>query len=57
MLPTKVEIKLKKLNGAKWSNLNFPRTVMKNICEDESPKIGKPDSVEEQIDAVALTDL
>lgn len=58
MLPTKVEIKLKKSNGASWSNLDIPRVLPKTLLETEE---GKPEesevTLEDQVDAVDLSDL
>ncbi|XP_054258498.1 cysteine and histidine-rich domain-containing protein morgana-like [Macrosteles quadrilineatus] len=56
MLPTKVEVKLKKTSGASWSTLDIPRAVPKPATPPEVEE--KPDvTLEEQVDAVDLSDL
>lgn len=53
MLPTKVEIKLRKSNGATWSNLDIPRPKQSHTVELEKEEI----TLEDQVDAVDLSDL
>uniref|UniRef100_A0A1B6GUF1 CHORD domain-containing protein n=1 Tax=Cuerna arida TaxID=1464854 RepID=A0A1B6GUF1_9HEMI len=58
MLPTKVEIKLKKSSGASWSNLDIPRSSSKPTAEPEKAEpVQKEITLEEQVDAVDLSDL
>lgn len=52
MLPTKVEIKMKKAEPGSWSKLDFPRQVTET-CEKPSVQ----DNITERVDAVDLSDL
>lgn len=54
MLPTKVEIKLKKAEPGSWSRLDIPR-VPGSQKNDES--IQNEEQISSQIDAVDLSDL
>lgn len=53
MLPTKVEIKLKKAESGSWAKLNVPRT--NEIETDENDK--NDESISAQVEAVDLSDL
>lgn len=57
MLPTKVEIKLRKSNGAHWSNLDFPRTKQTLQSEQVEQEEEEDSTLEDQVDAVDLSDL
>lgn len=54
MLPTKVEIKMKKAEPGSWAKLDFPRTcdAQENIENNEDN-----DSIVDRVDAVDLDDL
>ena len=54
MLPTKVEIKLRKKEPGSWAKLDFPRQ-QKSLPEES----GEPDSnnISAQVDAVDLSDI
>lgn len=55
MLPTKVEIKMKKGEPGSWSNLGFPRTGRAN--SKDNWEIDEESEVAEQVEAVDLSDL
>lgn len=57
MLPTKVEIKMKKTNGALWSNLEIPRPKPQPTEVKEKTPEPAEASLEDQVDAVDLSDL
>lgn len=52
MLPTKVEIKLKKAEPGSWAKLDFPRATEKT--EEDSQN---DENISAQIEAVDLSDL
>lgn len=52
MLPTKVEIKLKKAEPSSWSKLDIP----KEAAPQQAPK-EEDNSITERVDAVDLNDL
>lgn len=53
MLPTKVEIKLKKAELGSWSKLDIPREIKSKISESSE----NIDTLDTQIEAVDLSDL
>lgn len=53
MLPTKVEIKLKKAEPGSWSKLDIPREVKPEISESKE----NVTTLNSQIEAVDLSDL
>lgn len=53
MLPTKVEIKLKKAEPGSWSKLDIPREVQPEISESKENVA----TLNTQIEAVDLSDL
>lgn len=53
MLPTKVEIKLKKAEPGSWSKLDVPRDVKPEISESKE----NVTNLNTQIEAVDLSDL
>lgn len=53
MLPTKVEIKLKKAEPGSWAKLDFPR-----ITEEKTEENGQNDeNISAQVETVDLSDL
>lgn len=61
MLPTKTEIKLRKLEPGSWSNLDFPRVqeTVEEAKQIPTPKSSKDteSSLASKVDAVDLSDL
>lgn len=53
MLPTKVEIKLKKAEPGSWSRLDIPRI----LDSQENESIQNEEQISSKIDAVDLSDL
>lgn len=53
MLPTKVEIKLKKAEPGSWAKLDFPRATEEEIEEDSQ----NDENISAQVEAVDLSDL
>lgn len=53
MLPTKVEIKLKKAEPGSWAKLDFPRATEEETEEDSQ----NDENISAQVEAVDLSDL
>lgn len=59
MLPTKVEIKMKKAEPGTWSSLDIPRIKSDQENDKSNDKIDNEmnDDINDRVDAVDLSDL